>query len=175
MPSKFTQKQGRYLAFVHQYTLLHGQAPAETDMLRFFRTSPSAVHQMVLTLERNGLVTRAPGQARSIKVAVPVNELPPLEILEPGGGKAGSTPSRKERDDLVPRLVSTVLQKLFDAYELMSLDDGDFAPLVCSVAEAVTLESRMAGASPEAARAAREAVLDMAVGIYVRLCVNDLQ
>ena len=47
---RFTPKQGQYLAFIHHYTLIHGQAPAEADMQRYFRTSPPAVHQMVLAL-----------------------------------------------------------------------------------------------------------------------------
>ena len=39
--------------------------------------SPS-VHQMVLTLERAGLIQRRPGVARSIKVLVDPEALPPL-------------------------------------------------------------------------------------------------
>ena len=169
MPSKFTKKQGRYLAFVHQYTLLHGQAPAETDMQRFFQTSPSAVHQMVLTLDRAGLITRVPRQPRSIKIAVPVNELPSLNELKSSGGSAGPTSGR----NLVPRLAGLVLQKMFEASESVLLDDQDFAPLVRSVADAVEAEMRTAGAAPDAAGAAREAVLDMAIGIHVRLCAEN--
>lgn len=73
-----TGKQGQYLAFIHQYTTLHGVAPAEADMQRFFEVSPPAVHQMVLTLEKKGFIQRTPGEARSIKVLVPSENLPPL-------------------------------------------------------------------------------------------------
>ena len=45
-------KQGQYLAFIHAYTLVIGRPPAEADMQRFFRVSPPAVHQMVVTLRR---------------------------------------------------------------------------------------------------------------------------
>lgn len=73
---RYTAKQGRYLAFIHQYTGLHGVAPSEAEMQQFFRVSPPTVHQMVLTLERKGLIERTPGEARSIKVLVPADELP---------------------------------------------------------------------------------------------------
>ena len=73
---RFTGKQGRYLAFIHQYTSLHSVAPSEAEMQKFFRVSPPTVHQMVLTLGRKGLIERTPGEARSIKVLVPADELP---------------------------------------------------------------------------------------------------
>ena len=75
---RFTDKQGQYLAFIHAYTLVMGRAPAEADMQRHFRVTPPSVHQMVLTLERAGLIRRQPGVARSIQVAVDPLSLPPL-------------------------------------------------------------------------------------------------
>ena len=74
----FTPKQGQYLAFIHAYTLVIGRPPAEADLQRFFQVTPPSVHQMVLTLERNGLIRRQPGRARSIKVLVDPEALPPL-------------------------------------------------------------------------------------------------
>jgi len=50
-PAKFTPKQGQYLAFIHQYTLLHGRAPAEVDIARHVGVLPSLVHQMVVRLK----------------------------------------------------------------------------------------------------------------------------
>ena len=76
---KFTRLQGQYLAFIATYTKLNRVAPAEADMQRYFRVTPPSVHQMVLTLERGGLVARTPGQARSIQVLVPQDQLPGLE------------------------------------------------------------------------------------------------
>lgn len=75
----FTPKQGQYLAFIYYYTKLHGQPPAESDMQRYFKVSAPAVHQMVLTLEKRGLIERVPGQARTIRVALPPEGLPALE------------------------------------------------------------------------------------------------
>jgi DNA-binding MarR family transcriptional regulator len=74
----FTPKQGQYLAFIHLYTRLHRQPPAETDMQEFFRVSPPSVHQMVLTLERAGFIRRRPRVARSIEVLVDPKNLPEL-------------------------------------------------------------------------------------------------
>jgi len=75
----FTPKQGQYLAFIHCYHKIHGCAPAEADMQRYFKVSPPSVHQMVLTLERRGLIERVPGQARAIRVLLPREELPDLD------------------------------------------------------------------------------------------------
>lgn len=78
----FTQKQGQYLAFIYVYAHMFHQPPAEADMQRHFRVSPPSVHQMVLGLERDGLIIRQPGVARSIAILVPPQELPILEWLQ---------------------------------------------------------------------------------------------
>ena len=76
---RFTPKQGQYLAFIYYYTKTHGAPPAEADLRRHFRVSPPVVHQMILTLERRGLIERSPGKARSIKLRLSRSELPDLE------------------------------------------------------------------------------------------------
>jgi DNA-binding MarR family transcriptional regulator len=75
---RFNELQGQYLAFLHAYALVNGRPAAEADMQRFFGVTPPSVHNMVKTLERLGLITRAPRQARSIAVVVPDDELPRL-------------------------------------------------------------------------------------------------
>ena len=57
---------------------LHRRPPAETDMQQYFRVSPPSVHQMVLTLERAGLIRRQPSTPRSIEVLVDPKHLPEL-------------------------------------------------------------------------------------------------
>jgi Mn-dependent DtxR family transcriptional regulator len=74
----FTPKQGQYLAFIHHYTRLHRKSPAETDMQEYFCVSPPSVHQMVLSLERAGLIKRQPRTPRSIEVLVDPKDLPEL-------------------------------------------------------------------------------------------------
>lgn len=78
----FTEKQGQYLAFIHTYTLLNRQPPAEADFQRFFGVSPPAVHDMVLGLERRGLISRVPRQPRSIRLLVSATDLPHLQSID---------------------------------------------------------------------------------------------
>jgi DNA-binding MarR family transcriptional regulator len=84
----FTLRQGQYLAFIHAYTLVNGRPPAQADIQRFFQVTPPSVHQMLLTLEREGLISRRPGIARSIAVLVDRVELPELQ---PGYGQPVKT------------------------------------------------------------------------------------
>lgn len=74
----FTSRQGQYLAFIYNYTKIHSQAPAESDLERYFRVSPPAIHEMIKTLERNGLIEKTPGKARSIRLLVQPEHLPRL-------------------------------------------------------------------------------------------------
>jgi len=79
MKGKYTPRQGEYLAFIYYYTKIHGCAPSEADMERYFRVSWSSVHQMILTMEERGLIMRTPGEARSIRVLLLREELPDLK------------------------------------------------------------------------------------------------
>ena len=74
----FTAKQGQYLAFIHYYMKVHRTPPAEADLQRYFRVSPPSVHAMILTLERDGLIDRTLGKARSIRLKVPAGQVPDL-------------------------------------------------------------------------------------------------
>jgi DNA-binding MarR family transcriptional regulator len=78
----FTEKQGQYLAFIYTYSHMFRRPPAEADMQRHFRVSPPSVHQMVMTLERNGLIRRQAGVSRSIEILVPPPQLPILQWLQ---------------------------------------------------------------------------------------------
>ena len=77
----FTEKQGQYLAFIYTYVLLNRQPPAEADFQRFFCVTPPSVHQMIVQLERLGLIRRTPRKARSIELLVPEEELPRLQPI----------------------------------------------------------------------------------------------
>jgi len=76
---KPTRTQGQYLAFIHYYTKIHGRPPAEADVQGYFGVTPPAVHQMVLALEKDGFISRIPGEARSIRILLSREELPDLE------------------------------------------------------------------------------------------------
>jgi len=77
--AEYTPRQGQFLAFIYYYTKLNRQPPAEADMARYFSISPPAVHQMVLALERRGLIERIPRRPRSIRLLLPREALPELE------------------------------------------------------------------------------------------------
>src|SRR5215207_5224036 len=98
--TSFTDKQGPYLAFLDAYTRVNGRPPAEADMQRHFRVSPPSVHQMVLTLERAGLIRRQPGLARSIEVLVDPKRLPVLSRTQPVNSSVqrneGAVPERRQ-------------------------------------------------------------------------------
>ena len=79
MKGDFSPRQGQYLAFIHYYIKLNGRPPAEADMQRYFRVSPPTVHQMILNLEERGLITRTPGEPRSIRLLILRERLPDLE------------------------------------------------------------------------------------------------
>ena len=53
--------------------------PAQAEIQRFFGVTPPSVHNMLLALERNGLLARTPGQPRSIKILVDRDDLPHLD------------------------------------------------------------------------------------------------
>jgi SOS-response transcriptional repressor LexA len=79
---RFTERQGQYLAFIYTYAHMFKRPPAEADMQRHFRVSGPSVHQMVVTLERNGLIRRQPGVPRSIELLVAPENLPILQWLK---------------------------------------------------------------------------------------------
>lgn len=75
----YTTKQGQYLAFIYYYAKINARAPAESDIQRYFDVSPPTVHQMIVTLERRGFITRVPGEGRSIRLRLTREQLPDLD------------------------------------------------------------------------------------------------
>ena len=78
MPEDFTYKQGQYLAFIYNYTVMYGVAPAEADLQQFFGVTAPTIHQMIVKLEKIGLISRIPRQPRSIQLLVDPDEIPRL-------------------------------------------------------------------------------------------------
>lgn len=74
----YSERQGQYLAFIHAYTKVNGRPPAQAGLQRFFAVTAPSVHQMLLSLERRGLLRRTPGKARSLEVLVAPEALPAL-------------------------------------------------------------------------------------------------
>ncbi len=63
---------------IHYYTKIMCQAPAEADFQHYFRVSPPTVHQMIVTLEGKGFISRERGKARTICLLIPRDQLPDL-------------------------------------------------------------------------------------------------
>ena len=80
--ARFTERKGQYLAFIYAYSHMFRRPPAEADLQRHFRVSPPSAHQMILSLERAGLIRRQPGVARTIEILIPPEKLPILEWLK---------------------------------------------------------------------------------------------
>jgi repressor LexA len=76
---QFTEKQGQYLSYIYYYSKILGYPPAEADIQRYFKVTPPAVHQMIRTLEKRGLIQKVPCEPRTIRVLVSPKELPELE------------------------------------------------------------------------------------------------
>jgi hypothetical protein len=91
----FTPTQGRYLAFIRAYADLHGYPPAEAEIAAAMCVSPPSVNQMVKMLEKKGLITRQPGQPRSVQVLVPEDEIPAWNKRKPAKSptRSGNLPS----------------------------------------------------------------------------------
>jgi Mn-dependent DtxR family transcriptional regulator len=79
MQPAITVRQGQYLAFIFHYSKVNRRPPAEADIQKYFGVSAPTVHQMVLALEAAGYIERTPGASRSVRVLVPLAQLPPLE------------------------------------------------------------------------------------------------
>jgi hypothetical protein len=169
---RFTEMQGRYLAFLHAYTAVHGRAPSEAEMQQYFRVSPPSVHRRSVTLEERGLITREPGVARAIRVLVPAAELPPLdgaELAARGQNAAGSAEDLLERATIVEQTGREVVKAMLARVIDMGLDDADSLPLIAAAADAVQNMVRAVGMAPRGARLVRERVLDLAEKEYLRL------
>ena len=74
----YTEKQGQYLAFIFYYTKINGVPPAQIDLQRYFAVTPPTIHQMILQLEKKGLISRTPNTARSLKLRISEEQLPRL-------------------------------------------------------------------------------------------------
>ena len=75
----YTYLQGQYLAFIYYYTKINGRAPAHADLQRYFQVSPPSVHRMLTHLQEQGFIDKQPGMARSLALAIPVEQLPRLD------------------------------------------------------------------------------------------------
>ena len=90
---------------------------------------------MILTLERRGLISRVPGQARSITLRLPPEELPPLHgaaataTIHPPPPKPGNHPPT-DTESVFLSFGKTQLEHWFNYNAHNPLDDSEFVPLL---------------------------------------------
>lgn len=140
MKPSYTSRQGQFLAFIHHYTTLHGRPPAEAEMAQFFQVTPPSAHLMILTLERRGLITRVPGEARSIRLKLPPEQLPQFH----GAGAPATIPPPARQIEgqhladlkaAMLRLGKNQIDDLFAHNGRHPLDDSEFIPLLDTLIE----------------------------------------
>jgi len=91
MAERFTKKQGQYLAFIYNYSVMFGQSPAEADLQRFFRTSPPTIHPMLLTLAAKQLISRTRGRHAPSGFWSTRKRFPALSGLKPVTAEAATS------------------------------------------------------------------------------------
>ncbi|MGI2171645.1 LexA family protein [Shewanella sp. MF05960] len=69
-------KQGQYLDFIYYYSKVNGYPPAQADIQKYFGVSAPTVHQTILKLEADELISRTPRESSSLKVLIKTDELP---------------------------------------------------------------------------------------------------
>jgi DNA-binding FadR family transcriptional regulator len=73
----------RRLGIEVEHILLNRRSPAERDMQRFFGVTAPSAHQMMLTLERAGLIQRQPAsRAASNCSSRPIPRLQPIQPVK---------------------------------------------------------------------------------------------
>ena len=135
MKPPYTPRQGQFLAYINHYITLHGRPPAEAEMMQFFQVTPPSVHQMILTLERRGLISRVPGQARSITLRLPADELPPLHGATATATIHSPPPkteshSATDKEIILLRFGKSQIDHWFSYNDQKHLDDSEFIPLL---------------------------------------------
>src|SRR5271156_5033979 len=116
---------------------------AAAEMMQFFQVTPPSVHQMILTLERRGLISRVPGQARSIALRLPPEELPPLHgaaataTIHPPPPKPGNHPPT-DTETVLLSFGKTQLEHWFNYNAHNHLDDSEFVPLLDMLIDSFT-------------------------------------
>ena len=103
-------------------------------MARFFQVTPPSVHSTILTLERRGLITRAPGQARSIAcVFRPRNYRTFMAATRPRTSRhlrAGMTANNPQTRSRPAACRKMQLEDWFAHNHRNPLDDSEFVPIM---------------------------------------------
>ena len=79
MGPSYSGTQEQCLVFIYyDQAKIHAVPPSEADMQGYVNASAPAVHNMIVTLEKRGLIRRFPHAARSIQTLLTRDSLPGL-------------------------------------------------------------------------------------------------
>jgi len=162
-----TSRQGQFLAYINHYITLQGRPPAEAEMMRFFHVTPPSVHQMILTLERRRLISRVPGQARSIMLRLPAEELPPLQGTMVAATIHAPPPKTDchqatDTETALLRFGKIQLEQLFSYNRQTPLDDSEFVPLLDMLIDTFAHAGLSAAPSPPSISSSKQQALTRA-------------
>jgi hypothetical protein len=76
---RVTRAQGQLVAYVYWYTKVHRVPPAENEIADFLGIRGPSAHEMILRLESKAILSRRPGEPRTIKILLPREEIPDFE------------------------------------------------------------------------------------------------
>ena len=76
---RLSRVQGQLVAFVYWYSKIHRVPPSENEIAEFLEVRGPSAHQMIVRLSARGILSRRPGEPRTIKVLLPRDEIPDLD------------------------------------------------------------------------------------------------
>lgn len=78
-PGDYSPRQGQFIAFIHNFTKVSGQAPTDRDVERYFKISSSGAREMIERLEWGKFVASSDDKPRRLRVLIPAEQVPELE------------------------------------------------------------------------------------------------
>ncbi len=76
---RLSKTQGQLVAFVYWYTKVHRVPPAENEIADFLGVRGPSAHAMIVRLAEKKVLSRRPGEPRTLTVLLPREEIPELE------------------------------------------------------------------------------------------------
>lgn len=76
---RLSKSQGQLVAYVYWYTKVHRMPPSENEIAEFLGVRGPSAHAMIVRLGSRGVLSRRPGEPRTIMVLLPRDKIPDLE------------------------------------------------------------------------------------------------
>lgn len=76
---RLSKSQGQLVAYVYWYTKVHRMPPSENEIAEFLGVRGPSAHSMIVRLGSRGVLSRRPGEPRTIRILLPRDKIPDLE------------------------------------------------------------------------------------------------